>query len=279
MKVLVTGSKGMLGTDLVRVLEPAHTVIGVDVEELDIVNRQAVQDQVKALSPDVLINAAAYTDVDGSEGNEDVAFRVNADGAANLALACRGNPTRLIHVSTDYVFDGKKQGPYLEEDPANPLGAYGRSKWEGEQRIRGILPDACVVRTAWLYGRGGRNFVKAILEQAGRKKRLQVVDDQRGAPTYTVDLARALLRAAERRLQGTYHVTNRGACTWLQLARQILALADRQDVEVEPISTEALGRPAPRPANSVLECEKFEKATGMHLRPWPEALKEYLREG
>jgi dTDP-4-dehydrorhamnose reductase len=279
LKVLVTGSKGMLGTDLVRVLAPAHTVIGVDVDELDIADLKEVNDRVAALSPDVLINVAAFTDVDGSEAKEDTAFRVNAEGAANLALACRGRPTALIHLSTDYVFDGKKQGPYLEEDPADPLSAYGRSKWAGEQRIRDILPNACVVRTAWLYGKGGRNFVKAILEQAARKKRLQVVDDQRGAPTYTFDLAGALRRVAEQGLEGTYHVTNRGACTWLEFAKQILVFADRTDVEIEPISTDALGRPAPRPANSVLSCDKFEKATGMHLRPWAEALKAYLRDG
>ena len=279
MKVLVTGSKGMLGTDLVRVLAPVHTVIGVDVDELDIADLKEVNDRVAALSPDVLINVAAFTDVDGSEAREDAAFRVNAEGAANLALACRGRPTALIHLSTDYVFDGKKQGPYLEEDPANPLSAYGRSKWAGEQRIRDILPNACVVRTAWLYGKGGRNFVKAILEQAARKKCLQVVDDQRGAPTYTFDLAGALRRVAELGLEGTYHVTNRGACTWLEFAKQILVFADRTDVEIEPISTDALGRPAPRPANSVLSCDKFEKATGMQLRPWAEALKAYLRDG
>jgi len=267
----------MLGTDLVNVLAPAHRVIGMDVDELDITNRHEVQDQVADLSPDVLINVAAFTDVDGSERQEDVAFRINADGAANLALVCREKRTRLIHVSTDYVFDGKKQEPYLEEDTANPLGAYGRSKWEGEKRVREVLPEACLVRTAWLYGRGGRNFVEAILEQAIQNKRLRVVHDQKGAPTYTLDLAKALRAVAERGLEGTYHVTNQGSCTWLEFAEKILELAERKDVGVEPISTEELGRPAPRPANSVLGCGKFEKATGIRLRPWPEALKEYLQ--
>lgn len=276
MKILVSGSKGMLGTDLVRVLAPAHTVIGVDLEELDITNRQEVQDQVVALAPDVLINAAAYTDVDRSEEQEDLAFRVNADGAANLALACRAGRIRLIHVSTDYVFDGKQRSPYSEEDPPNPLGVYGRSKWEGEKKIREILPEACLIRTAWLYGKAGKNFVKAILAQAGEKNRLRVVDDQRGSPTHTLDLALALRAAAEKELKGTYHVTNQGSCSWLGFAEKILELADKKGVEVEPISTEELGRPAPRPENSVLDCGKFEKATGMQLRPWPEALKDYL---
>lgn len=276
MRILVSGSKGMLGTDLVRVLAPGHTVIGVDLDELDITNRQAVRDQVIALAPDVLINVAAYTDVDGSEQQEDVAFRVNADGAANLALACRAGRVRLIHVSTDYVFDGKKKRPYCEEDPPNPLGVYGRSKWEGERKIREILPAACLIRTAWLYGKAGKNFVEAILAQANEKKRLRVVDDQRGSPTYTVDLAAALRQAAERDLKGTYHVTNQGSCSWLEFAEKILELAQKKGVEVEPISTEELGRPAPRPENSVLDCGKFQKATGKRLRPWPEALKDYL---
>jgi len=276
LKVLVSGCRGMLGTDLMGVLESTHEVIGVDLEEVDITDPKAVEEQVAALAPDVLINAAAYTDVDKSEQQEDVAFRVNADGAANLALACRAGRIRLIHVSTDYVFDGRAERPYSEEDPPNPLGVYGRSKWEGEKRIREILPEACLIRTAWLYGKAGKNFVKAILAQAGEKYRLRVVDDQRGSPTYTLDLAMALRTAAEKGLEGTYHVTNRDSCSWLGFAEKILELAGKMGVAVEPISTGELGRPAPRPGNSVLECSKFEKATGMQLRPWPEALKDYL---
>lgn len=276
MKILVSGSKGMLGTDLVRVLEPAHTVIGVDLDELDITDRDAVEDRLASLAPDVLINAAAYTDVDKSEEQKDLALRVNADGAANLALGCRAAQARMIHVSTDYVFDGREQRPYSEEDRPNPLGAYGRSKWEGEKRIKEILPEVCLVRTAWLYGKAGKNFVKAILAQAEKTSRLRVVDDQRGSPTYTLDLALALRGAAEKGLQGTYHVTNQGACSWLEFAEKILELAGKKGVEVDPITTEELGRPAPRPANSVLDCGRFEKATGMKLRRWEVALKDYL---
>ncbi len=276
MKILVSGSKGMLGTDLVGLLASAHTVIGVDLDELDICSREAVQERIAALALDVVVNAAAFTDVDGSERQEDLAFRVNAEGPANLALACRAAGARLIHLSTDYVFDGNKKGPYSEEDEPSPVGVYGRSKWEGEKRIREILPDACLIRTAWLYGRAGKNFVKAILAQAGEKKRLRVVDDQRGAPTYTLDLAMALRAAAEKGLEGTYHVTNRGSCSWLGFAEKILEFSGKKDVEVEPITTAELGRPAPRPANSVLDCGKFEEATGMRLRPWTEALKDYL---
>lgn len=276
MKILVCGCRGMLGTDLVRVLESAHTVVGVDLEEMDITDRRSVEERVAALAPDVLINAAAYTDVDGSERRAALAFRVNAEGAANLAVACRRCGARLIHVSTDYVFDGRGSRPYAEEDPPNPLGVYGRSKWEGEKRIWEVLPDACLIRTAWLYGKNGKNFVKAILSQTGQNKRLRVVDDQRGSPTYTMDLAVALRAAAERSLQGTFHVTNRDACTWFEFAKRILELSGAKDVEVDPISTGELGREAPRPANSVLDCRKFEMATGMRLRAWPEALRDYL---
>jgi dTDP-4-dehydrorhamnose reductase len=276
LKILVSGSKGMLGTDLVRVLEPSHTVTGVDLEELDITDRRAVARQVDTLAPDVLINVAAYTDVDRSEEQEEAAFQVNAEGPANLALACRTVGIPLVHVSTDYVFDGRGQRPYSEEDPPNPLGVYGRSKLEGEKRVHEILPEACLVRTAWLYGKGGKNFVKAILDQAGRKDLLRVVHDQRGSPTYTHDLALALRAAAERGLKGTFHVTNQGACSWLEFAEKILELAEMRTVKVEPITTEELGRPAPRPANSVLDCGKFEKAAGMRMRSWSEALKDYL---
>ncbi len=278
MKVLVTGAKGMLGTDLVACLASrGHRVVGVDVDELDITRRREVVREVTRLRPDVLINAAAYTDVDGSETNEELAFRVNAEAVENLARACLEAGCRLIHISTDYVFDGKKEGSYREDDLPRPVGVYGRSKWEGEKRLRGILPEACVIRTAWLYGKAGKNFVKAILAQAERKGTLRVVDDQRGSPTYTRDLAAALATSAELGLTGTYHVTNRGACTWLEFARTILDLAGRRDVEVLPISTAELGRPAPRPANSVLDVGKFEAATGLLLPPWQEALADYLR--
>lgn len=276
MKALVTGSRGMLGSDLVDVLSMKHSVIGVDVDTLDITDRKAVQDRMAAWSPDVLINVAAFTDVDGSEREKELAFRVNAEGAENLALACRAMGVHLIHLSTDYVFDGKKESAYVESDRPNPLGAYGRSKWEGEQKARRALPEVCIVRTAWLYGKGGRNFVRAILDQAEQKKVLRVVHDQQGSPTCTRDLARALQTLAEKRLVGIYHVTNLGACTWFEFARKILEFSGKTDVEVVPISTGELGRPAMRPANSVLDCTKFQRDTGLVLRDWKEALGSYL---
>lgn len=268
----------MLGTDLAALLGDEHQVTAVDLEDWDVTHRPTVEERVAAAAPEVIINAAAFTDVDGSEKEEPLAFRVNADGPENLARACKGLGIPLVHVSTDYVFDGTKPAPYREDDPANPLGAYGRSKWEGEQRIRALLEDACIVRTAWLYGRAGRNFVEAILRQAETKSTLRVVNDQQGSPTYTRDLALALRAAAVKGLRGTYHVTNRGACTWFDFAREILDQSGRGDVAVEPISSKELGRPAPRPDNSVLDCGRFEKDAAMRLRAWNEALRDYLEE-
>ena len=279
MKVLVTGSRGMLGSDLVDVLGMKHSVIGVDIDEIDITDRQAVQDRMAAWSPDVLINVAAFTDVDGSEKEQELAFRVNSGGVENLALVCRAMGIHLIQLSTDYVFDGKKQGAYGEADRPNPLGVYGKSKWEGERKARRALPEVCIVRTAWLYGMGGRNFVRAILDQAERKTVLRVVHDQKGSPTSTRDLARALQAVAEKRLVGIYHVTNQGFCTWFEFAGKILELSGKSGVEVVPISTAELGRPAIRPANSVLDCMKFQRDTGMILRDWKDALGSYLLSG
>jgi len=276
VRVLVTGAKGMLGTDLVRVLAGAHETVGVDLEEMDITDRDAVLRLVGALRPEVILNAAAYTDVDGAETHAEVCRRINADGPENLAVACREHGSRLVQVSTDYVYDGSNPGPWLEEDAPHPLGVYGRSKLEGEERARRAVPEVCVIRTAWLFGRAGRNFVEAILAQAGRSSVLKVVADQRGSPTYTADLALALRTAAEKGLGGTYHVTNRGACTWHEFAVRILELAGKREVSVLPLTTAELGRPAPRPANSVLDCGKFSAATGLVLRPWFEALQAYL---
>ncbi len=276
MKVLVTGSKGMLGTDLAEILGYRHAVVGVDIDEMDITDRQAVAERIGFWMPDVVIHTAAFTDVDGSERKADVAHRVNAEGAENVALACRAWGAHLIHLSTDYVFDGRKETPYAESDPPNPLGVYGKSKLEGEQRVRRACPEACIVRTAWMYGRAGKNFVQAILAQARPGAVIRVVSDQRGSPTYTRDLARALQVLAEKRFAGIYHVTNAGSCTWCEFAEKILEVSCRSDVRVVPVSTAEFGRPAPRPANSVLDGSKFRRDTGMAMRDWKEALKAYL---
>jgi len=278
MRVLVTGAKGMLGSALVRRLGGAHEVIAVTRNEFDIIKELDVRDFVADAKPDWVVHCAAFTNVDGCEKEPDKAFNVNALGAKNVALACWGAGARLAHVSTDYVYDGAKGEPYSETDPVNPLGVYGKSKLKGEQEILKVLPDALIVRTSWLYGKGGPNFVEAILTQAGIRKELSVVSDQAGSPTYTPDLADGIVRLAEAGAAGIVHVSNDGHCSWFDYARKILELSGIRGVEVRPISTLELGRPAPRPAFSVLSNMKYQEITGHSLRHWEAALKEYLEK-
>jgi dTDP-4-dehydrorhamnose reductase len=276
---LVIGSKGMLGADLVACLaDLGKCVVGLDVEEIDIRRRESVRDAVARYAPGTIINVAAVTDVDGCETRQEEAFSVNARGPANLAEALSETGGRLLHLSTDYVFDGRKDTPYIETDRIDPVGVYGKSKAQGEMRVREILPDRhCIVRTQWLYGRHGKNFVETILEAAKTREVLQVVNDQRGSPTYAPDLAGALVRLCDKGVTGTVHVTNSGDATWHEFATAIIQLVGAADVRVEPMTTEQLGRPAPRPAYSVLDNSKFERLVGTPLRHWRDALEDYLR--
>ncbi len=276
MKILVLGARGMLGQDLVPLLSSDHEVIPRDIQDFDITDAQRVEEEIGQIKPQVVINTAAYTDVDGCETNKEIAFSVNASGAANVARACVLAKARLIHLSTDYVFDGSSADPYREEDPPNPLNTYGQSKWQGEAAIRKSGVDYLIIRTQWLYGAHGRNFVDTIIKAAQKEKRLRVVNDQRGSPTYTKDLSQAIKELLGRDARGILHVTNSGFCTWFEFAKEILGEMSMSEVHIEPISSAELARPAKRPANSVLNCQKFEKITGVKLRPWPEALKDYL---
>jgi dTDP-4-dehydrorhamnose reductase len=277
MNILVVGHKGMLGSDLlIRLAMAGHEVTGRDVDELDITAREACEDAVEEVRPDALINAAAFTNVDGCETDRDGCFAVNARGVENLALACRGRGIRVVHFSTDYVFDGTKGSPYLEDDPCAPLNVYGESKREGERLLLEATESVLLVRTSWLYGRGGKNFVRTILEKAAVTDRLEVVDDQVGSPTYSWDLAGAVLLLLEGGHRGVFHVTNRGTTNWFEFARKILELAGKTGVEVVPVATERFPRPAVRPRYSVLSGRKFAEATGRTLRFWPLALEEYL---
>ena len=275
---LVIGSKGMLGTDLVNSLRKAgRDPVAMDVDELDIRDPDAVSDALHRVRPGVVFNCAAFTDVDGCETNQEQALLVNGKGPENLARACADDGLSLYHMSTDYVFDGRKDTPYREGDPVNPLGVYARSKAAGENAVREILPDHhCIVRTQWLFGAHGKNFVEAILNQARQRRVLKVVDDQYGSPTYALDLAAALIALARRGARGTFHVTNSGVTTWNAFARRILETADITDVRVDRITTEELGRKAPRPGYSVLDCTRFERTLGCPLRNWEEALAHYL---
>jgi dTDP-4-dehydrorhamnose reductase len=276
MKVLILGARGMLGKDLVPILSTENEVLGRDIDDFDISDQKRVQKEIETFHPEVVINAAAYTDVDGCESRRELAFSVNAEGARNVALACAETRARMIHLSTDYVFNGHSQSPYLEEDLPNPLNVYGASKLQGERYIQETLRNYLIIRTEWLYGRHGKNFVDTILSKAGQQKELRVVDDQRGAPTFTKDLGLAISRLIKIGALGVLHVTNSGSCTWFVFAREVLKEKGLNHVQVVPISSAELARPARRPAYSALDCRKFEKLTGSKMRPWEEALKEHL---
>ena len=268
----------MLGQDLVAALRAAgHEVMAWDIERCDITRPEQVRAALEGSRPALLFHCAAYTDVDGAEADPAGAMRVNAGGTAQVAAACRAVGAGMVYLSTDYVFDGRSRTPYREGDAPNPLNAYGRSKCAGEEAVRAAgLRRAWIVRSAWLYGTGGRNFVRAIVERAAQGGPLRVVDDQEGSPTYTADLAAALCRIPEGVPPGTYHVTNAGSTTWFAFARAILERAGMPGIPLEPIPTAASGRPAPRPAYSVLANDRWATATGTPLRPWPEALEAFL---
>lgn len=275
---LVIGSDGMLGTDLIRILTASGTeTIGLDRPDIDIRDVESVRSAFSRYRPAVVINVAALTNVDGCETNVEEAFSVNGDGPGNVAAVASEQGSFFVHISTDYVFDGKKGSPYREDDPMSPLGVYARSKAEGEKRIRSVLPDGhCIVRTQWLFGLNGNNFVETILKLAESRQTLTVVDDQHGTPTYTPDLAVAIMRLCALRYRGTIHVTNSGRTTWYDFAREILHRAEVTGVGVEPIPSTRLDRPAPRPAYAVLDNSRFVELTGAALRPWQEALAHYL---
>jgi dTDP-4-dehydrorhamnose reductase len=272
LRVLVTGAKGQLGHDLLDVLA-AEELHPYDHQGLDIADSAAVDETVGRIKPQWIVNAAAFNDVDGAEQNEAAAFAVNADGPEHLAAAAARAGARLIHVSTDYVFDGRKGSPYDENDKPNPLSVYARSKREGERRVLASGAPACVLRTAWLYGRHGKNFVKAIQAAAGRGGPLKVVADQVGSPTSTADLAAAIAGLMRTLATGLYHVVNAGACSRFEFARAIVG----DQVEILPISTADAARPAPRPANSSLTSVRWGSTGLAPLQGWQAALDAYLR--
>jgi len=271
--ILVVGAEGMLGRDLMEVL--SGEVRGVDLPEIDITSFESVLEVVGRYRPQVIVNAAAYTDVDGCETQAELAMQVNGEGVALLAMAARESGAKLVQVSTDYVFDGSKGTPYLEDDPVAPLSVYGESKLAGEMNAR-FAPGSLIVRTQWLYGLHGKNFVETMLRLGGEKDELAVVNDQVGSPTWTVDLARAIVALIERDCSGIYHAANSGFCTWNEFARSIFAEAGLS-VRVNPLSTQELGRPARRPLYSTLECGKLVQDTGFQPQPWQEALRQYLQ--
>ncbi|MDI6892254.1 MAG: dTDP-4-dehydrorhamnose reductase [Actinomycetota bacterium] len=275
MKILITGSEGQLGRDLVRVLSDEHELFPFDLD-MDVTVLDGTMKTVTTISPDVVIHAAAYTDVDGCELNPDLAYKVNALGTQNVALTCQRCGAAMLYVSTDFVFDGKKGEPYLEFDEPNPISVYGRSKLAGERYVTSLLDRYYITRTAWLFGKHGRNFVKTILKLAEEREELTVVDDQMGSPTYSLDLAKTIAELVKTGWYGLYHTTNSGSCSWFEFAKKILECAGKRGVKVSPITSEELNRPAPRPTYSVLKNYCLELRGIQPLRHYEEALRDYF---
>jgi dTDP-4-dehydrorhamnose reductase len=277
MRPVILGAGGMLGQQLSEVLEAAYPQTACATrDEIDVSDYWATRWDLERLEATVVVNCAAYTDVDGCESHADRARRVNAEGAGNVARACREIGARLLHVSTDFVFDGAADRPYREDDPTNPISAYGRSKLEGERAVAAANPDHVILRVAWLYGPHGANFISAILGAARAGRPLRVVDDQRGTPTYTADLSDAIRRLLEVDYAGVIHFANAGVCSRLEFATEALRLAGMTEVAVEAIRSADLGRPARRPAYSALDASRYTRLTGQTPRPWRETLVDYL---
>ena len=275
MKILIVGSNGMLGHDLQKALKNNHELILTTSKTLDITDEKQVMDVICENKPDIVINSAAYTDVDGCEENQDVAYAVNGQGVRNLALACKKIDCPLVHISTDYVFNGKNDKPWVEDDEIGPISIYGKSKRKGEEAILEILDKYFIVRTAWLYGINGKNFPKTMLELGKNHSEITVVYDEVGTPTYTPDLAYGISQLIESDLYGIYHLTNSGSCSWCEFARYIFEVAD-MDVNVIPVTASEFARPAPRPSYSVLENKNWVKNGFEPLRSYKEAIKEYI---
>ena len=275
MKILITGSNGMLGHDLIETLKDSHELVLTTSKTLDITDKDSTIKCIKENRPDVVINSAAYTDVDGCETNQDLAYAVNGEGVRNLALGCREVDCPLVHVSTDYVFDGTARNPIEEDGEIGPISVYGKSKLKGEEAIEEILDKYFIVRTAWLYGINGKNFPKTMLELAENHPEITVVYDEVGTPTYTPDLAYGISQLIETDYYGIYHLTNSGSCSWCEFAKYIFEVAGL-DINVVPVTASEFSRPAPRPSYSVLKNKKWIENGFEPLRDYKEAIKEYI---
>jgi dTDP-4-dehydrorhamnose reductase len=265
----------MLGKALMRQWT-GDDVIGLGSAQADIRSPDQVDKAVSESNPEWIVLSAAYTDVDGCEINPTLAAAVNTHGAANVAKAAANSRAKLLFVSTDYVFDGTKNTPYEADDPRHPINAYGKSKADAEEKILNLLPDACIVRTSWLFGPGGKCFPDTILKLAASRPEIEVVNDQRGCPTYTFDLADAIIKLCHADAKGIIHATNRGVCSWYDFAGETLRQAGSK-TSVRPTSSDKFVRPAPRPSYSVLSDASL-SACGIEMRAWQETLPDYLRE-
>lgn len=275
MRILIFGATGLLGKELLRGWS-SDSVIGLGSHDADLRDATRVSEVMQEHSPAWIVLAAAYTDVDGCESNQERAFAVNRDGPLNVARAAKEVGARLLFLSSDYVFDGTKKTPYAVDDARNPQSVYGRSKAEAEIGLLELLPDVCIVRTSWLFGSGGKCFPDTILKLVASRPALDVVNDQRGCPTYAVDLARAIVQLCQKNVSGIVHATNAGDCTWYEFAGEIVRGAGVATT-VRPVSSEQMKRPAARPEYSVLSPERLRELE-VEMPSWQDALQRYLRE-
>ena len=273
MRVTVFGASGLLGQALVQELQ-GEQLTPFSSADVDIRDWARVQDVVRTSHPEWIVLAAAYTDVDGCESNRDLAFAVNCEGAVNVARAAREVGSRLIFVSTDYVFDGTNTVPYEVGDLRHPINVYGESKARAEEQLIEVLPEVCIARTSWLFGPGGKSFPATILKLAATRPEISVVNDQRGSPTFTPDLASALAQLCRASAHGIVHVTNSGNCTWYDFAREILRVSG-MSTAIKAVTTAEFPRPARRPAYSVLSADSLH-AYGIRMPAWQDAVRRYL---
>jgi len=276
-KVLITGANGQLGKELVELFtEKGFEVYGFGRDKMDITNQAQVQEIISTLKPNIVLHSAAHTQVDLAESEPDQAFLINAYGTRNVAVAAETVGAKLVYVSTDYVFDGTNDEPYNEFSPTSPLGVYGKSKLAGEQFVRDLHSKFFIVRTSWVYGKYGANFVKTMLKLGEERKELSVVSDQIGCPTYTLDLANAILELVNSEKYGIYHISNSGSCSWYELAKEIFKEA-KMEIKVIPCTTAEFPRPAARPAYSVLEHMSIELNQFSSIRSWREGLSAFIK--
>jgi dTDP-4-dehydrorhamnose reductase len=288
MKILIYGAGGQLGFELMRQGRILGLDIhGIDFPQTDITDKVRITNDFTEFNPELVVNAAAYTNVDGAESEPELAWAINRDGPAHLARRCAENKVPFIHISTDYVFDGTQKFPYRETDPVSPLGVYGRSKAEGEAVVRTLSDEHIILRTAWLYGAHGQNFVKAILKLAAEKEVIRVVADQYGSPTSASDLAETIIAIADRLRRpspadwGTYHYCGKGVTNWHAFAESIVALSrphgQIKTIRVEPITSAEYPTQARRPAYSALDCNLIGRQFGISPKPWLDSLKRIIQ--
>jgi dTDP-4-dehydrorhamnose reductase len=277
VKIAITGTTGTLGKALVRHAEAqGHTLLHLNRPQHDITNPDALTSAIAAFTPDVVIHPAAYTNVDGAESERDLAFAVNAVGTRNIAQASQATDCPIIYVSTNMVFDGTKGVPYIESDPPNPIGVYATSKWQGELYLQETTPRHYIARVSWIYGKDGDSFIHKIIRAADTRGALSVVADEIATPTYAEDLADALLKLATTDQYGTYHLVNEGECSRYDYAWEIMRLTGRTHIPITPTALADFKRPAYTPPYSTILNTRA-KAIGIQLRPWQDALADYLR--